>query len=116
MEETLKTPEASDICQALRSDASNTYLAREFGVHKETIVAWRRKYGIPRFVPRARCREMILKVLRSAHSREGLFLSELVEHCQASRQKLYWILKDMEREGLIYAVGATNARRWFVHL
>lgn len=114
MSETYKTLEEHDICRALEQDVSNAHLAREFGVHKETIVSWRRKFGIPRFVSRAECQELTLELLRADREHQGVCLAELVSYCHASRQKLYWILKDMERAGLIYALGSTNARRWYL--
>lgn len=111
--QTTKTAQAQEIRRALLQDQSNTQIAREFGVHKETVVGWRRRFGIPRFVPREHCWRTILKILRSDTAATGVYLTELVSACGASRQKLYWILKDMEEAGLVFAMGQTNARRWY---
>jgi hypothetical protein len=104
------------VVRALQSEKSNLILARELGVHKETIVSWRKKLGIPRFTPQDACREIILTVLAESayEGSEGLSQIELMQHCHCSRQKLYWILRAMAAEGLVYAVGGTNARRWFL--
>lgn len=100
------------ICQILHSGKSNRQIALEVGVHRETVVTWRRKYGIPRFTPHETCKAIVLKALR--HEPGGVFQSELTEACGCSRQKLYWILKTMRAEGLVYALGATNARKWYL--
>lgn len=100
------------IRQILRSGKSNRQIALELGVHRETIVTWRRKYGIPRFTPHGTCKTIVLTTL--AREREGVFQSELTDACGCSRQKLYWILKTMREEGLVYALGETNARRWYL--
>lgn len=115
LEKPRKTPKVIEPCiveAALKSQKSNKKIAQELGVHKETVVSWRRKFGIPRFTPHTRCREIVLKVLSTAP--DGVYQSELVRHCGCSRQKLYWILKAMRLEGKVYAEGETNARKWYL--
>ena len=115
LEKPRKTPkviERQTIETALKSQKSNKKIAQELGVHKETVVSWRRKFGIPRFTPHDRCREIVLKVLHAEP--DGAYQSELVRHCGCSRQKLYWILKAMRGEGTVYAEGETNARKWYL--
>lgn len=97
---------------ALKSEKTNKKIAQELGVHKETVVAWRKKYGIPRFTSHAACREIIRTSL--AKSLDGVYQAELVQRCGCSRQKLYWILRAMVREGKVYALGETNARKWYL--
>lgn len=97
--------------KALKSPKTNKVIAQELGVHKETVVAWRKKYSIPRFTPHAACREIIHTTL--TRSADGAYQAELAQHCKCSRQKLYWILRSMVREGTIYASGETNARKWY---
>jgi hypothetical protein len=105
-------PSADTIQRALQSAKTNKKIAQELRVHKETVVAWRKKYGIPRFIPQEDCRDIIVRVLRQ--SPDGLYQADLVQHCGCSRQKIYWILRAMTAEGRVAASGETNARKWYL--
>lgn len=110
----IKTFNPLQICQELQTN-SNITLARKYGVHRTTIYEWRKRLGIPRFTPKGECRKRIVTLLEQDACRTGVTIPEMVAVCNCTRQKLYWILKEMIVAHLVYATGATLSRRWYLN-
>lgn len=100
------------VCKELRSHKNNRILAQQFHVHPMTISHWRKKYNIQRFISKEECQRRILKLLK--HTSDGVYQSDMVNVCGCSRQKIYWLLKKMEQEGLVQAIGNTTNKKWFL--
>lgn len=103
------------ICTALESRKTNSTIAKAFGVHRQTVVKWRREYHRPRFMLKEVCVQHILRLVDedARGLNQGITLVEMEHACQCSRQKLYWILKDMVVAKQVRVEGATNSRRWY---
>jgi predicted transcriptional regulator len=100
------------VCRELRSPKTNKEIARKLNVHPMTISHWRKKFRIQRFISKEECRAHIIAL--AVKCPDGVYQSEMVNACECSRQKIYWILKELEQEGYVYPLGNTTNRKWFL--
>lgn len=101
------------VCRELRTHKTNKQIAKELHVHHTTVCVWRKLYGVRRFISKEECHARILSML--IDDKNGIFQSEMVNACGCSRQKIYWILRYLENRKLVYAVGKTNNRKWYLN-